>query len=114
MQRRDHLSPAAVVPEFSPDILAILRPAHPSSNYSLRTHTSQKDDTAIAMAEIIMPSSDTPRTTAACVNELMDFILAEWATQHERTHFLYNVLVLRESFAHLYGAHRARLPVRCS
>jgi hypothetical protein len=87
MQRRDHLqvlSPAAAVQELSPDILAILRPAHPSSNYSLRTYTSQKDDTAIAMVAIIMPSSDTPRTTAACVNELVDFILAEWATQQER------------------------------
>jgi hypothetical protein len=67
----------------------------------------------MAMAEIIMPSSDTPRTTVACANELMDFILAEWAewaTLQERTHFLYNVLLLRESFAHLSLWRSPRAP----
>src|SRR5271165_4288840 len=91
MRRRELLrilSAATVAPVLSPDLYALLRQAHPSANYSLRTFTSHQNDTVIAMAEIIVPATDTPGATAARVNEFMDFILADWATEGERTHFL--------------------------
>jgi len=91
MQRRELLrifTAAAAAPVLSPDLFALLRQAHPAANYSLRTFTPHQNDTVIAMAEIIVPATDTPGATAARVNEFMDFILADWATEQERTHFL--------------------------
>ncbi len=91
MQRRELLrilSAAAVAPAGYADLFALLRQVHPSGSYSLRTFTPHQNDTAIAMAELIVPATDTPGATAARVNEFMDFILADWATEEERTHFL--------------------------
>jgi glucoside 3-dehydrogenase (cytochrome c) hitch-hiker subunit len=90
MQRREllYIFAAAVAPVVSPDLFALLRQAHPAASYSLRTFTPHQNDTVIAMAEIIIPATDTPGATAARVNEFMDFILADWATEQERTHFL--------------------------
>jgi len=91
MRRRELLrilSAAAVAPVPSLDLLALLRQAHPSANYSLRTFSAHQNDTVMAMAEIIVPATDTPGAAAAHVNEFMDFILADWATGEERTHFL--------------------------
>jgi hypothetical protein len=91
MQRRELfriLFAAVVAPVLSPDVFALLRQAHPSASYSLRTFTPHQNDTAIAMAELIVPTTDTPGATAARVNEFMDFILADWATPEERTNFL--------------------------
>jgi hypothetical protein len=91
MQPRDHfriLSPVHVAPVLSPDVFALLRPAHRSTIYFLRTFTPQKNDTVIARAEIGRPATDTPCAPAAGVNEFMDFNLADWVTQQECTHFL--------------------------
>jgi hypothetical protein len=91
MQRRELLrifAATAVAPVLSPDLFALLRQAHPAASYSLRTFNPHQNDTVIAMAEIIIPATDTPGATAARVNEFMDFILADWATEQERVHFL--------------------------
>ena len=91
MQRRELLrifAATAVAPVLTQDLFVLLRQAHPSADYSLRSFTPHQNETVIAMAEIIVPATDTPGATAAHVNEFMDFILADWATQEERTHFL--------------------------
>ncbi|HEY1472205.1 MAG TPA: gluconate 2-dehydrogenase subunit 3 family protein [Candidatus Acidoferrum sp.] len=91
MQRRELLrifAAAAAAPVLSPELFALLRQAHPAGSYSLRAFTPHQNDTVIAMAEIILPATDTPGASAARVNEFMDFILADWATEHERVHFL--------------------------
>jgi len=106
MRRRELLrilSAATVAPVLSPDLYALLRQAHPSANYSLRTFTSHQNDTVIAMAEIIVPASDTPGATAARVNEFMDFILADWATEQERTHFLNGLDTIDTQSNDLFG-----------
>jgi hypothetical protein len=106
MRRRELLrilSAATVAPVLSPDLYALLRQAHPSANYSLRTFTPHQNDTVIAMAEIVVPATDTPGAAAACVNEFMDFILADWATEQERTHFLNGLDTIDTQSNDLFG-----------
>lgn len=106
MQRRDLLrilSAAAVAPVLPPDLSALLRQAHPSGNYSLRTLTPHQNDTVVAMAEIIVPVTDTPGATAARVNEFIDLILTDWATAEERANFLNGVNDVDTQSAALFG-----------
>lgn len=106
MRRRELLrilSAATVAPALSPDLFVLLHQAHPSANYSLRTFTSHQNDTVIAMAEIIVPATDTPGAAAARVNEFMDFILADWATEQERTHFLNGLDTIDTQSKDLFG-----------
>jgi Gluconate 2-dehydrogenase subunit 3 len=106
MQRRELLrifAAAAAAPVLSPDLFALLRQAHPSVSYSLRAFTPHQNDTVILMAEIIVPTTDTPGATAARVNEFMDFILADWATEQERTHFLTGLDNVDTQCAALFG-----------
>ena len=44
--------------------------------------------TVIALAERIIPATDTPGATAARVNEFIDVLLADWFTDDERGEFL--------------------------
>jgi hypothetical protein len=106
MQRRELLrifAATAVAPVVSPDLFALLRQAHPAASYSLRTFTPHQNDTVIAMAEMIIPATDTPGAAAARVNEFMDFILADWATEQERTHFLAGLDNVDAQCAALFG-----------
>jgi hypothetical protein len=106
MQRRELLrifAATAAAPVLSPDLFAFLRQAHPSASYSLRAFTPHQNDTVIAVAEIIVPATDTPGATAARVNEFMDFILADWATEQERTHFLTGLDNIDAQCASLFG-----------
>jgi Gluconate 2-dehydrogenase subunit 3 len=91
MQRRDVLrifAAGAVLPAFSPELLALFRQAQPPPGYKLRTLTPHLNETVIAMTEQIIPATDTPGAKAARVNEFIDVILTEWATSDERAHFL--------------------------
>jgi hypothetical protein len=91
MQRRELLrllTAAAVAPVLPPNIFALLRQAHPSPGYSLRTLMPHQNDTVVAMAELIIPATDTPGATTARVNEFIDLILTDWATPEESADFL--------------------------
>jgi len=91
MQRREALRilmAGGVLPALSTDVFAILREAHPASNYTLRTLTSHQNDTVVAMIDQILPATDTPGAKDARVNEFIDVILTEWATDDERKKFL--------------------------
>src|ERR1041384_2099510 len=91
MQRRDALrifAAGAVLPVFSPELFALFRQAQPPPGYSLRTLTRHLNDTVVAMAEQIIPATDTPGAKGARVNEFIDVILTEWATPDERAPFL--------------------------
>lgn len=50
--------------------------------------TAHQDALVQAMAELIIPATDTPGAAAAQVNRFVDVILAEWADEGERTAFL--------------------------
>jgi hypothetical protein len=91
MQRREALRilmAGGVLPALSPDVFAFFQEAHPASSYSLRTLTPHQNDTVVAMIDQILPATDTPGAKAARVNEFIDVILTEWATEDERKNFL--------------------------
>lgn len=91
MQRREALRilmAGGVLPVLSSDVFAFFREAHPASNYALRTLSAHQNDTVVAMIDQIIPATDTPGAKGALVNEFIDVILTEWATDGERKKFL--------------------------
>jgi hypothetical protein len=91
MQRREALRilmAGGVLPALSADVFAFFQEAHPGSSYSLRTLNPHQNDTVVAMIDQILPATDTPGAKAARVNEFIDVILTEWATEDERKNFL--------------------------
>ena len=79
---------AATLPSLTPDLVAAFQAAQPASNYKLRTLTPHLNDTVVAMIDQIIPATDTPGAKGARVNEFIDIILTEWATDIERQNFL--------------------------
>src|SRR5580700_6180132 len=91
MQRRDalkFLAAGAMTPALTPPLFAIFQNAHPATGYALRTLNPHQNATVILMSEIIIPETGTPGAKGARVNEFIDVILTEWATDEDRGHFL--------------------------
>jgi hypothetical protein len=91
MQRREALRilmAGGVLPVLPTDVFAFFQEAHPASSYSLRTLNPHQNDAIVAMIDQILPATDTPGAKAARVNEFIDVILTEWATEDERKNFL--------------------------
>jgi hypothetical protein len=55
---------------------------------TLRTLTPQQNDVVVAMSETLIPATDTPGAKGARVNEFIDLILTDWATDEEKSIFL--------------------------
>lgn len=71
----------------------VLRTAHDIRRLSpaartLATLTPHQNATVIALAEIIIPETDTPGATATRVNEFIDLILTDWFEPDETRRFL--------------------------
>jgi len=106
MQRRDLfrlLGAGAVLPSLTPELFAAFQSAQPTSNYKLQTLTPQQNATVVAMIDQIIPVTDTPGAKAARVNEFIDIILTEWATDNERQNFLDGLAALDSQSNILYG-----------
>jgi hypothetical protein len=91
MQRREALRilmAGGVLPALSTDVFAFFQEAHPASSYTLRTLDPHQNDTVVAMIDQILPVTGTPGAKGARVNEFIDVILTEWATEDERKNFL--------------------------
>jgi gluconate 2-dehydrogenase gamma chain len=106
MQRREALrifAAGAVLPVFSPELLALFRQAQPPPGYKVRTLTPHLNETVIAMTEQIIPATDTPGAKDARVNEFIDVILTEWATPEERAHFIAGLEDIDKQSQKLFG-----------
>jgi len=91
MQRRDLLkllTAGAALPAFTPDLLALMQEAQPSSGYVLQTLNAHQNATVTSMIDLIIPATETPGAKAVRVNEFIDVILTGWAEPGERTRFL--------------------------
>jgi hypothetical protein len=91
MHRREALrilTAGSLLPTLTPELFALYRQAQPASGYALRTLNAHQNDTVVAMIDQIIPETDTPGAKGARVNEFIDVILTEWATDTERQHFL--------------------------
>jgi Gluconate 2-dehydrogenase subunit 3 len=93
MQRRDVLKMLAtgtVLPVFSSPLAAFFREAQAKTGpgYKLRTLNPHQNATVVTMTDLIIPETNTPGAKATRVNEFIDVILTEWATEEERQNFL--------------------------
>lgn len=106
MNRRDALrvlTAGAVVPALTPELFVFYRSAHPGSAYSLRTLSPHQNDTVVAMIDQILPATDTPGAKGARVNEFIDVILTEWASEEERRNFLRDLDDVDKQSSALFG-----------
>jgi len=106
MQRRDALKllfGGAVLPTLGPEAFALFRAAHPAAGYSTRTLNAHQNATVIAMTDLIIPATETPGAKGALVNEFIDLILTEWATDGERAHFLSGLDGVDKQSEELFG-----------
>ena len=105
MERRDALrllAATAVAPRFfdwdADELVTGLRrhlahrhrplPAQPTGPYRFQLLTTPQQALVDELAELIIPATDTPGARQARVVEFIDVILAEWATENDRTLFL--------------------------
>ncbi|GAC1660489.1 MAG: hypothetical protein NVS9B4_11540 [Candidatus Acidiferrum sp.] len=81
---------AATLPVFSGELLAAFHSVHSAlpDKPSLKTLNPHQNAAIVAMAELIIPRTDTPGATDVRVNEFIDLILTDWYDQADRVHFL--------------------------
>jgi Gluconate 2-dehydrogenase subunit 3 len=108
MQRREVLrllAAGAVLPVLSPSLLAHLQAAQSQvgSGYKLRSLTPPQNALVVTMIDLIIPVTDTPGAKAALVNEFIDVILTDWATESERQAFLDGLSGVDKKSNDLYG-----------
>jgi hypothetical protein len=108
MQRREvlkWLAAGAAIPAFSPNVVAFFREAQAQvgSAYKLRTLNPHQNATVTVMIDLIIPDTDTPGAKAARVNEFIDVILTEWATDSERQNFLAGLADVDKQSSELFG-----------
>jgi hypothetical protein len=108
MQRREVLrllAAGAALPVLSPSLLAHLQEAHAQvgSSYKLRTLSPPQNALVVTMTDLIIPVTDTPGAKAAHVNEFIDVILTDWATETERQLFLDGLAGVDKRSNELFG-----------
>jgi gluconate 2-dehydrogenase gamma chain len=108
MQRREILkilAAGAALPVFTPSVAAFFREAQAQvgAAYKPRTLNPQQNATVVAMVDLIIPATDTPGAKAARVNDFIDVILTEWATDTERQDFLNGLAGVDKQSNDLYG-----------
>jgi hypothetical protein len=93
LNRREVLKLLALsssLPAFPADLLAVFRNVHAGlpATPALKILSAHQDATVVAMAELIIPRTETPGAKDTRVNEFIDHILADWSTDEDRTRFL--------------------------
>jgi glucoside 3-dehydrogenase (cytochrome c) hitch-hiker subunit len=93
MERREALrlmGAASVFSVLSSDLFAATLQAQIAGNKAgtLGTLSAAQNEIVVAMSDVMIPATGTPGAKAAKVNEFIDLILTEWATEEERKVFL--------------------------
>ena len=93
MERRQALKllvSAATLPVFSGELLAAFHSVHSAlpDKPAVKTFNPHQNATVVAMAELIIPRTETPGATDVRVNEFIDLLLTDWFDQPDRAHFL--------------------------
>lgn len=108
MQRREALrllGGASVFSVLSTDWLATTVRAQAAQRAAgtLQTLTPPQNDIVVAISEAILPATETPGATGAKVNEFIDLILSEWATDDEKAVFLAGLAEAERRANELFG-----------
>jgi hypothetical protein len=93
MERREALrlmGAASVFSVLSSDLFTATLQAQLAANQvgTLRTLSPAQNEIVVAMSDVMIPATATPGAKAAKINEFIDLILTEWATDEERRIFL--------------------------
>jgi Gluconate 2-dehydrogenase subunit 3 len=93
LQRRELLKLVAIgwaLPAIPSPLLAACREVHASlaETPALRILSPHQDATVTAMAELLIPRTDTPGAKDTHVNLFIDHIVADWYSEQERAVFL--------------------------
>jgi hypothetical protein len=93
MQRREVLRLMGTASVFSvltsdPFIATLQAQLTANKSGALRTLSPAQNEIVLAMSDVMIPATDTPGAKAAKVNEFVDLILTDWATEEERNIFL--------------------------
>lgn len=93
MERREVLkllASAAAFPTLSSPAFSLFRGMHAqiAEMPGLKTLNPQQNATVTAIAEMIIPQTDTPGAKAVKVNEFIDLILSEWYDADDTARFL--------------------------
>jgi glucoside 3-dehydrogenase (cytochrome c) hitch-hiker subunit len=97
------LAAGAAIPALNSNAMALLRQAQAAPGYALRSLNPHENATVIVMSETIIPETDTPGAKGAKVNEFIDVILTDWATDAERKRFLAALGAVDDRSTALYG-----------
>ncbi len=97
------LGAGAALPIFDSDLLAMFQAAQPKSGYTLRTLNPHQNATLTLITDLIIPETDTPGAKGARVNEFIDLILTEWASEEERQKFLAGLTDVDKNSNALFG-----------
>ncbi len=109
MKRRDALkliAGAATLPAlYSQDLFALGREVHQqlTAGAGARSLNPHQDATVTAIAEMIIPATDTPGAKGARVNEFIDLILTEWCAAEDRQRFLKGLAKTDERSRKMFG-----------
>jgi Gluconate 2-dehydrogenase subunit 3 len=83
------LGTAASLPLLAPDVQKLVREARVRfASQGPRTLNPHQDATVSAMADRIIPATDTPGAAAAKVNEFADVMLTDWMDTADKDRFL--------------------------
>ena len=108
MQRRKALQlllGTAALPLLPRDVFALFQQAHgalPASR-ALKTLNPHQDATVTAIAEWIIPQTETPGAKAVRVNEFIDLILSEWFDEEDHAKFMAGLASVDTQAHELYG-----------
>jgi hypothetical protein len=108
MQRRKALQlllGTAALPLLPRDVFALFQQAHgdlPASP-ALKTLNPHQDATVTAIAEWIIPQTETPGAKAVRVNEFIDLILSEWFDEEDHAKFMAGLANVDTQSRELYG-----------
>lgn len=75
----------------------------PGTAWQARTLTASQDRLVTALAELIIPETDTPGAAAARVNEFVDLLLTDWYDPEDRNRFLAGLTALEEAARSEHG-----------
>ena len=108
MNRRDTLLALGGLALLADPLYAASRSLQTRVGRGLQVLGPHQNDTVATIAELIIPTTDTPGARAAKVNEFIDLVLAEWFDAADRTSFLEGLADLdarsRELFARDFTA----------
>jgi len=97
------LAASAAAGAIPGDLTALGRALHARLDRGLRVLDPHQDATIVALADVILPATDTPGAKAARVNEFIDLLLAEWSEAEERDRFLAGLAAVDTRAREMFG-----------